>query len=101
MILRIIVTTTTINPPHIVTVKAFKIVSVTILRLKRTTSSFPRICDHIVATKTAKVVILIPPAVDPEPAPINMKRIIKNNVECVKSPIASVLEPAVRGVTAW
>ncbi|MNH26162.1 hypothetical protein D3C79_861950 [compost metagenome] len=98
--LSIMVTTTTITIPHIVTVNAFKMVSLTILRLNRTTSSFPLICDHIVATKTAKVVILIPPAVDPDPAPINIKRIIKNNVECVKSPIASVLEPAVLGVTA-
>lgn len=56
--------------------------------------------DNTVNTATTKVVVFIPPAVDPGFPPIII-RIIVNNIEpSVKDAVSSVLKPAVLGVTA-
>ena len=69
----------------------------------------PKICGLLLrritaiefATNTASVVVFMPPAVDPGDPPINISIIV---TACPALDIAfksAVLNPAVRGVTAW
>lgn len=46
------------------------------------------------------VVVLIPPPVDKGEAPIHMRNMVKAMVGVVSESIATLLNPAVRGVTA-
>ena len=53
------------------------------------------------AKRTEKVVIFIPPAVDPGAPPIIIKNIIMSRPTSLITPISTVFIPAVLGVTAW
>ncbi len=53
------------------------------------------------ATRTASVVTLIPPAVDPDAPPMNIRAIPVSSVASVSWPTGTVLMPAVRYVTDW
>ncbi len=64
------------------------------------TFSFPLMRLNINSKSNVKLVVLIPPPVDPGEAPINIKIIITRIVEFVREPISTVLNPAVRGVMA-
>ena len=68
-------------------------------------NSSTRLRPRIVAiafTKTkVKVEVLIPPAVDPEEPPMNMKTIRIRSVGKATAPKSTVLNPAVRVVTDW
>ena len=55
----------------------------------------------LVVTKTKKVVIFIPPPVEPGAAPININIICKKILDSVIFVRSTVLNPAVRGVTDW
>ena len=46
----------------------------------------------------AKVLVLIPPAVEPDPPPINIKKIKNNKAGVANAPIETVLNPAVLAV---
>jgi hypothetical protein len=46
----------------------------------------------------ANVLVLIPPAVDPEPPPINIRKIKNKMAGVASAPIDTVLNPAVRAV---
>ena len=51
--------------------------------------------------RTARVVVLIPPAVDPGLPPTSMRRIIRNWPDSRMEERSAVLKPAVRVVTDW
>ena len=66
-----------------------------------TTSRWPLSMYHSEAIRTTKVVVLIPPPVEPLPAPMNIQIMRMNKLlscRCIKS---TVLKPAVRADTAW
>ena len=71
-------------------------------RRPKTSVAFPSrnvvIIDKI---KTAKVVVLIPPAVDPGDPPIIIRMISKNLPDSVKTARSTVLNPAVLELTDW
>ncbi len=48
-----------------------------------------------------KLVVLIPPPVEPGEAPMNMRMIMTRIVGLVSWPMSTVLNPAVRGVIDW
>ena len=52
-------------------------------------------------TKMAKVVVLIPPVVEPVEPPMSIRQMDKNLLLSVNSFKGSVLKPAVRTVTDW
>ena len=52
--------------------------------------------EKIPRIKTKKVLVLMPPPVDPEEAPINISTIITSNAGAPKSPIGREAKPAVR-----
>ncbi len=68
---------------------------------KTFTSSFPFIRFQIIRKRRAALVVFTPPPVDPGEAPINMRMMRIRIVSLAKSPISTVLNPAVRGVTDW
>ena len=51
--------------------------------------------DHTARTSKVNVEVLIPPAVDPEPPPINMRKIMSRQVGTPKAITSKVLKPAV------
>lgn len=57
--------------------------------------------DHAESNMMVNVDVLIPPAVDPDDPPINIKNTISNKVGVASSAMLIVLNPAVRGVTDW
>ena len=61
----------------------------------------PRMRLKISSSSSVKLVVLIPPPVEPGEAPINIRIITTSRVELVNAPISTVLKPAVRGTTAW
>jgi len=69
------------------------------LRLNIEVVTNPFILLFIKARRTTNVVTLIPPAVEPGQAPINIRIITKNNVALVSIPVSVVLKPAVLEVT--
>ena len=71
------------------------------LRLNRWTSEFCLIVDTTVAASTAKVVVFIPPAVDPGDPPISISTVVIPFEGPERSVRSVVLKPAVLGVTAW
>ncbi|MNL78872.1 hypothetical protein D3C87_2053600 [compost metagenome] len=54
----------------------------------------------IAPKRMAKVVVLIPPPVDPGDAPMKIRMTMKNWVACRSAFTSRVLAPAERGVTA-
>ena len=64
-------------------------------------SFLPRIVAAALKKTSANVLVLIPPAVEPEPPPINMRNIIINRAGIAIAPISIVLNPAVRAVMLW
>jgi hypothetical protein len=58
----------------------------------------PRMVDNADKKTSAKVLVLMPPAVDPEFPPMNIKKIKNSNVGSAMAPKSSVLNPAVRAV---
>lgn len=57
--------------------------------------------DQADASIMVKVDVLIPPAVDPDEPPMNMRNTISNSVGVASSAMFTELKPAVRGVTDW
>jgi len=70
-----------------------------IVLLKTFTSSCPFSLFQIIRMRRAKLVVLIPPPVEPGEAPINIRIIMTRIVALVNWPISTVLKPAVRGTT--
>jgi len=70
-----------------------------ILRLKITKSCFPVNIETTESIRTAKVVVLIPPPVEPGEAPININITVINTEAELYKLISIVLNPAVRAVT--
>ena len=64
-------------------------------------SVLPRTSDHSTKPSTAKVVTLMPPAVEAGPAPMNIRVVITSRVGSFMPPMSTVLKPAVLGVTPW
>ena len=58
----------------------------------------PRIIEVTVAKIIAKVVVFIPPPVEPGDAPKNIKMMIKNNEASCNAPVSIKVYPAVREV---
>ncbi|OIP90054.1 MAG: hypothetical protein AUK26_10315 [Syntrophaceae bacterium CG2_30_58_14] len=61
----------------------------------------PCIRFQIIRGSSAKLVVLIPPPVEPGDAPMNMRMIMTRTVGLVSRPMSTVLNPAVRGVIDW
>ena len=61
----------------------------------------PRMVDQAETRMMANVDVLIPPAVEPEEPPMNMRNTISNKVGVASSAMFTELNPAVRGVTDW
>ncbi len=57
--------------------------------------------DHAETKMMVKVDVLIPPAVDPDDPPMNIKNTISIKVGVASSAMLTELKPAVRGVTDW
>ena len=70
-------------------------------RCVSSTSFFRRSEEIIVASSTKSVVVLMPPAVDPGAPPVNMSATSSSRPVSLIVSISTVLNPAVRGVTAW
>jgi hypothetical protein len=66
---------------------------------QRVTDFLPVIVAKIAEKATIKVDVLIPPPVDPEDAPINIKNIRINKVGILNKPKSTVSKPAVLHVT--
>ena len=71
-----------------------------ILFLKAVMLFLPRTEEKMKAKNTKKEVVLIPPAVEPELPPMNIKITVKSFDDSVREAISTVLNPAVLGVTA-
>ena len=81
--------------------KAFKIIKLLTFLLNRITLSDPLITLKQAVKMRKKVVVFIPPPVDPGEAPITMRIINIKIVSIDKDEILTVLKPAVLGVIAW
>ena len=82
-------------------VAAFRIASSFTLRPKKCVCSLRLNTEIAVENRTARVVVFIPPAVDPGEPPMSINIIViavPASLNCVKS---AVLNPAVLGVTDW
>ena len=82
-------------------VAAFLTAEPSMRRPKNSASSLRRKVAHILASRTANVVVFMPPAVEPGEPPNSIRTTIN---ACEVLPIAArsaVLKPAVRGVTDW
>ena len=55
-----------------------------------------RIVDQTAKTSKVKVDVLIPPAVEPDPPPMNIKKIMSRQAGTPKPKTSRVLKPAVR-----
>ena len=89
------------TPPASSTTVACCSVSMPISRSKRRIWLRPAAIARRSPHSTARVVIFTPPAVEPEPAPMNIRMIIRNSAGAPKAPIGSELKPAVRQTTDW
>ncbi len=83
----------------VMTVKAFMTDSMVRVLRKRLTESLAVIFDFKNPSITPIVLVLIPPPVEPEEAPINISIIKSRTAEKLKEFRSMVLNPAVRGVT--
>ena len=70
------------------------------LFLKAVILFLPRIEENTNAKNINKEVVLIPPAVEPELPPTNIKTTVKSFEDSVSEAMSTVLNPAVLGVTA-
>ena len=61
----------------------------------------PRMVARALTKTRANVDVLMPPAVEPEEPPINMKTIKMSSVGSATAPKSTVLNPAVRVVIDW
>ncbi len=61
----------------------------------------PFIRFQIISSRSVKLVVLIPPPVDPGEAPMNIRIIMTRIVVLARLPMSTVLKPAVRGVIDW
>ncbi|MNL49196.1 hypothetical protein D3C87_1721110 [compost metagenome] len=68
---------------------------------KSTMSSFPLIMANMAPIRTANTVTLMPPPVEPGAAPMNIRMINKNWVECSISVTFKVLTPPERELIDW
>jgi hypothetical protein len=62
---------------------------------------FPRIVALMASRMTINVEVLIPPAVDPDDPPMNIRKMRRITAGADSIPISTVLNPAVRGETDW
>ena len=62
---------------------------------------FPRIVALMASRMTINVEVLIPPAVDPDDPPMNIRKMRRITAGADSVPISTVLNPAVRGETDW
>ena len=83
------------------TVRAFWTVSHGNVRLNTSTCSRRLRLVLTAVQRTAAVVVLMPPPVEPGEAPTNMQIIIRNRLADDSRPMSQVLKPAVRVVTDW
>lgn len=60
----------------------------------------PLAIEKTLSVAIAKVVVLIPPPVDPGEAPIHISKMTNNSDGMAMAEKSTVLKPAVRGVTA-
>ena len=82
-------------------VAAFRSVSLEILRPKKWVCSRLRKTETALDSMTAKVVVFMPPAVDPGEPPININAIMIMQPVSLIVVRSTVLNPAVLGVTDW
>ena len=82
------------------TVVAFRIVHSSILLLNSCVFFFLRKTEKTLASRTAKVVVFMPPAVDPGDPPISISTISSIDPAPDSEEKDAVLKPAVRGVIA-
>ncbi len=79
---------------------AWRIVSWGMRRPNTSTSGLPRISAQIDSISSAKVVTRMPPAVEPEPPPMNISRSVSRRDSVVSWPTSSVAKPPDRGMIA-
>lgn len=82
-------------------VAAWRTASLEIRRLKKLADSFLRKTANELASKTASVVVFIPPAVEPGEPPTSIKTVMINWPGSLIAVRSAVLKPAVLGVTDW
>ena len=80
---------------------AWRCASCGMRRLKACGFRSPRISASITSRSTANVVTLMPPAVPALPPPMNISTSVPSSVSGVRSPMATVLKPPLRGCTLW
>lgn len=85
----------------IIMVAACETVSLEIRRLKKWGSDLRRNTAKALASNTARVVVFMPPAVEPGEPPISIKMVIRDWPVSLIAVRSAVLKPAVLGVTAW
>jgi hypothetical protein len=69
--------------------------------LNSSTLFSPRMVDNADKKTRAKVLVLMPPAVEPELPPMNMRKRKNSKVGSAMAPKSKVLNPAVRAVADW
>lgn len=82
------------------TTKALVIDSSAILR-RKTVGCFPLGRESMVSNMVRKVVVLMPPPVEPGQAPMNMRMIVRKRALLLRDADGTVSNPAVRLVTDW
>ena len=75
--------------------------SVGMVVLENSTLFCPRMVAMALRNTKVNVLVLMPPAVEPELPPMNMKMMAIIKVGVVKAPMSTVLKPADRSVTDW
>jgi hypothetical protein len=83
----------------LITENALKSVSIGIVRLSIDIIFLPRIVDTTETAMSRKVIVFIPPPVEPGDAPINIRKIIIMSVGFCSLVKSTVLNPAVRVMT--
>ena len=71
------------------------------VRLNTVTVSLPRIRDHKNSISTITVIVLTPPAVEPEEPPMNISTMVTPFPPSVSPAWSKEAKPAVRVVTDW
>ena len=97
----ITVGTATMIMPANVMANARYTVALSIILRSNTVSSLPLITLNTVASKTTNVVVLIPPPVEAEDAPINIKSMVNTCVILLSPPMLIEAYPAVRADADW
>ncbi len=76
-------------------------ISAGIVRLNTFTCSWPFRRLRIIKSRRVKLVVLMPPPVEPGEAPMNMRTINRRIDALVSWPMSTVLKPQVLAVTDW